>query len=96
MTIHWDVVEEHGSTAPAGFLHLVHRTFRIPDGSSTLWDLLGGRNSVAVLIAEPCPDYGEFVAPTLVTLDDLRKLLRSGQMTDVDLGYMALDSLGLL
>lgn len=177
MTNGWTITEEHGSTAPAGFLHLVHRTFRMPDGSSTEWDLLGGRNSVAVLaltedtrhavivqqfrpgplkvlnelpggyidgdespleagvrelaeesgysgtatyvgstwlassatverhviavtdavlIAEPCPDDGEFVAPTLVTVDELRNLLRSGQMTDVDLGYMALDSLGLL
>ena len=32
----------------------------------------------------------------LVSLDDFRKILRSGEMTDVEVGYLALDHLDLL
>lgn len=39
---------------------------------------------------------GEFCEVALRSLDDFRAHLRSGQLTDVDLGYLALDHLGLL
>lgn len=48
-------------------------------------------------VAEPMlEDNGESIEVALLSLDEFRKLLRSGCMTDVELGYMALDSLGLL
>lgn len=47
-------------------------------------------------IAEPSPDPGEFIQVVLVNTDQFRAHLRSGELTDVDLGYLALDHLGLL
>ena len=41
-------------------------------------------------------ESSEFVDIQLLTLDEFRALLRSGQMTDVDMGYLGLDHLGLL
>lgn len=39
---------------------------------------------------------GEFCEVVLLPLGDFRTHLRSGQLTDVDLGYLALDHLGML
>lgn len=47
-------------------------------------------------VAEPANDSGEFCEVRLLSLPDFRKHLRSGQLTDVDLGYLALDHLGWL
>lgn len=47
-------------------------------------------------VAEPDPEPGEFIEVVLLALADLRTHLRSGELTDVDLGYLALDHLGLL
>ncbi|MDP3957016.1 MAG: NUDIX hydrolase [bacterium] len=48
-------------------------------------------------VAEPkLEDNGEVVEAVLLPLDEFRALLRSGQMTDVELGYLALDHLNLL
>ena len=47
-------------------------------------------------IASPQLDDGEFCEVVLVTLAEFRAHLRSGQLTDVDLGYLGLDHLGLL
>jgi ADP-ribose pyrophosphatase len=47
-------------------------------------------------VREPEPGPDEFCETVLVSLDDFRAHLRSGQLTDVDLGYLALDHLGLL
>lgn len=41
-------------------------------------------------------ESGEFCEVVLVPLERFREHLRSGQLTDVDLGYLALDHLGLL
>lgn len=41
-------------------------------------------------------DPTEFLSVEYVTVSQLRALLRSGQMTDVEAGYLALDHLGLL
>lgn len=38
----------------------------------------------------------EFIEIVLITLEQFRNHLRSGQLTDVNCGYMALDYLGLL
>jgi ADP-ribose pyrophosphatase len=45
---------------------------------------------------QPNPDAEEFIEVSLVPVLQFRSLLRSGQMTDVDMGYMALDFLDLL
>ena len=47
-------------------------------------------------VAEPNLGPDEFCETVLVSLDEFRRHLRSGQLTDVDLGYLALDHLGLL
>lgn len=38
----------------------------------------------------------EFTELVLVPLEEFKKILRSGQMTDVEVGYLGLDYLGLL
>jgi ADP-ribose pyrophosphatase len=47
-------------------------------------------------IAEPQTGESEFVELELAQLSDFKKLLRSGQMTDVEVGYLGLDFLNLL
>jgi ADP-ribose pyrophosphatase len=47
-------------------------------------------------IADPSPVGDEFCEILKVSLLEFRRLLRSGAMTDVDLGYLALDHLGML
>jgi putative hydrolases of HD superfamily len=47
-------------------------------------------------VGQPELDAEELCETVLVSLDDFRRHLRSGQLTDVDLGYLALDHLGLL
>ena len=57
-----------------------------------------------VAVARGCHPVGEVTAwggdeycePVLLTLTELRSVLRSGETTDVDLGYLALDAAGLL
>lgn len=50
-----------------------------------------------VKIAEPVPeDNGEKVTAVLMSLEDFRKHLQSGNLTDVEVGYLGLDYLGLL
>lgn len=44
----------------------------------------------------PSPDDGEYCEPLLMSLPDFRNHLRSGQLTDTDVGYMCLDHGGLL
>ncbi|MEU0676118.1 NUDIX hydrolase [Streptomyces sp. NPDC006172] len=44
----------------------------------------------------PRPDSTEFMEVSEVSLPELRRLLRSGDVTDVDLAYIGLDALGLL
>lgn len=48
------------------------------------------------LVGNPRPDPGEFCEPVVVSLADFRHRLRSGQLTDVDAGYLALDHADLL
>ena len=41
-------------------------------------------------------DKNEYAKVVLVTIKDFRKLLKSGQNTDIEIGYIGLDYLGLL
>jgi ADP-ribose pyrophosphatase len=47
-------------------------------------------------VAEQNLEENEFAEVVLMPLDEFRKLLRSGKMTDVEVGYLGLDYLGLL
>jgi ADP-ribose pyrophosphatase len=48
-------------------------------------------------VAEPKPeDNGEEVEVVLMSLDEFRAYIRTGQMTDVEISYLCLDHLGLL
>ncbi len=49
-----------------------------------------------VRIQEPTPEEGESPELEIVSLAEFRKHLRSGRLTDVGPGYLALDHLGLL
>lgn len=44
----------------------------------------------------PQPDENEFIEVIEVSLDEFRAHLRGGQLSDVETGYLALDTLGLL
>ena len=47
-------------------------------------------------VAKPKWDTDEFIDIELVSIDEFKKILRSGQMTDVEVGFLALDFLKLL
>lgn len=47
-------------------------------------------------VSEPKNTSTEYTELVLMNLDDFRKQLRSGQMTDVEVGYLALDYLNKL
>jgi ADP-ribose pyrophosphatase len=47
-------------------------------------------------VSEQKLDPTEFAEVVLIPLDQFRTLLKSGQMTDVEVGYIGLDYLGLL
>ena len=47
-------------------------------------------------VAEPQNSPAETIEVVLLPLDDFRTHLRSGQLTDVEVGYRCLDHLGLL
>lgn len=49
-----------------------------------------------VKIQEPQLDEKEFVSVHELSLEEFRKLLRSGEMTDVEVGYLGLEYLKLL
>ena len=47
-------------------------------------------------VGEPAQLDDEFCVPVIVTLKDFRLQLRRGELTDTDLGYLALDHLRLI
>jgi putative hydrolase of HD superfamily len=49
-----------------------------------------------VRVGEPVLDAEELCEPVVVSFGDFRHHLRTGQLTDTDLAYLALDHLGLL
>jgi len=174
MVTRWELIGEHERSA--GFLPIVAREYRLPDGNRAEWDIFGPEKTVAILaitradeivlarqyrpgpdkildempggLVEPGEDVaaaatrelleetgyagdvsivgdtwlsgasrtrrfcavarnaesvsaprnepGEFCDVVLVSLAQFRAHLRSGQLTDVDLGYLGLDHAGLL
>ena len=47
-------------------------------------------------VAEQKLDSTEFIEVNTVSIDEFKKILRSGQSTDIEIGYLGLDYLGLL
>jgi ADP-ribose pyrophosphatase len=47
-------------------------------------------------VSEPKWDEDEFIDIELVDIEEFKKILRSGQMTDVEVGYLALDYLKMI
>ncbi|HHH12452.1 MAG TPA: NUDIX hydrolase, partial [Candidatus Moranbacteria bacterium] len=47
-------------------------------------------------VADQKLDKDEFAQVVTVTLEDFKKILRSGKNTDIEVGYLGLDYLGLL
>lgn len=47
-------------------------------------------------VSEIKGDDTEFIELVVLSLEEFRQLLRSGKMTDIEVGYMGLDFLGLL
>lgn len=47
-------------------------------------------------IAKPQNTSSEICETMLLSLDEFRKLLKSGKMSDIEVGYLGLDHLGLL
>lgn len=173
----WTVLGQTEHRGPAGFLRLLARRFRLPNGATVTWDILDSGDVVAVValtdhgtvvvarqfragplavldelpggfvdpgetpeeaaarelleetgyvarevrvvgstwlspaatvrryaavatgcrrVADPAGGAEEFCEPLEVPLTRFRDLLRSGQMSDVDVGYLGLDALGLL
>ncbi len=85
--------ELHEETGYAGDIQFVTTSF--DDAYSTLVR----SNFVATgcrKVAEQELDDSEFINVHLVPLEDFKRILRSGQMTDVEVGYLGLDFLKLL
>jgi ADP-ribose pyrophosphatase len=80
-------------TGYAGRVELVGSTWLAGNASRRRWAAVvtGARQP-----SDPTPDSGEFCEPVLLSLPEFRQHLRSGQLTDVDIGYLCLDHLGLL
>lgn len=47
-------------------------------------------------VTDPQPEKTEFLETVLVTVNEFRGILRAGRMTDIEVGYLALDHLGIL
>lgn len=85
-----ELLEETGYT---GHFELAGRSW-LASSSLTRRHVVVARN--AKRVAAPSPEPGEFVEVALMATSAFREHLRSGDLTDVDLGYLALDHLGLL
>ncbi len=48
------------------------------------------------LVSKQNLDENEFIEVVLLNMDEFKNLLRSGQNTDIEVGYLGLDYLGLL
>lgn len=86
-----ELLEETGYVGTVEFVASI-----IPDAYSN-----GGKNAFVATgcrkVAEPkLEDNGEAVEVILMSLDEFRTHIRSGQMTDVEIAYLGLDHLGLL
>lgn len=98
-------VEEGESPQEAAARELLEETGYVGDVRIVASTWLGARETTRRFVAvalgcerrqEPAPEAGELCEVVTVSLSEFKEHLRSGQLTDVDLGYLALDHLGLL
>ncbi|MFC4008969.1 NUDIX hydrolase [Nonomuraea purpurea] len=85
-----ELLEETGY---AGEIHIIGSTW-LSASATTRRHVAVARNCRRV--GSPAPVGDEFCEPVLISLTRFRQHLREGSMTDVDLGYLALDHLNLL
>lgn len=85
-----ELLEETGYT---GDLKLAGQTFHCAYSNQKKY-IFVAKNCVKQGNAKP--DEGEVINVQLISMDQLRKLARKGQMADADLVYLGLDYLGLL
>ena len=85
-----ELLEETGY---AGDVRIVGSTW-LAGGSRTRRFIAVAEN--AVRVAEPANEPGEFCDVVLLSLTEFRSHLLAGALTDVDLGYLALDHLGFI
>ncbi len=86
------VRELREETGYRGDVSIVGYTFVAANSTRRSWVSIA---TGCVWVAHPETEPSEFCEPVLVSLAEFRTLLRSGQMTDVGLAYMALESMGL-
>lgn len=85
-----ELLEETGFAAD---LELAGGTWLAGASRTRRWVAVGRD---ATRVGDPTPGEGEFCEPVVVPLVSFRRQLAAGCLTDTDLGYLALDHLGLL
>ncbi len=85
-----ELLEETGYT---GDVQVVGHTWLQASATRRQWAAIA---TGCTKIAEPSPGPSEFCRPFVVPLRSFREHLRSGQLTDAGVAYLALDHLGLL
>jgi ADP-ribose pyrophosphatase len=85
-----ELVEETGY---AGEIEIVAATWASGGATRRRWAAVA---TGCEQVSAPTPDDGEYCEPFLMSVSDFRDHLRSGQLTDVDIGYLGLDHCQLL
>jgi ADP-ribose pyrophosphatase len=80
-------------TGYVGRIEIVGSTWVAGDVTRCRWAAIA---TDCTRLKAPSPDDGEHCEPVLMSLPDFRVHLRSGQLTNNDIGYMCLDHQGLL
>lgn len=85
-----ELLEETGY---AGEIQVVGATWLAGNATRRRWAALA---TDCERQSAPAPDDGELCEPLVMLMPNFRAHLRSGQLTDADIGYMCLDHAGLL
>ncbi|MFH1662071.1 MAG: hypothetical protein ABIA02_03170 [Candidatus Falkowbacteria bacterium] len=92
MTIKWEKIKE--KLYRAGFRKMIKKFFKLPDGRIVDFDIKQeGPVTCVLAVNENNNEDNEFIEIVELSLDNFKKLLRSGQMTDVESGFLGLDFL---
>jgi len=85
-----ELLEETGYR---GALKVIGQTFLSANATRRSWAAVA---TECVRVADPSLEASEFCEPITISMKEFRRHLKSGQMSDVGIAYMCLDSLGLL